>query len=52
MNREYIVYAGKAYAIEWYFDSNGKSIALDYYDSLTAQERMKRLERKNLKMIM
>jgi hypothetical protein len=40
MNRELIAYAGKKFTIEWYFDSRGKSSALDYYASLTTQERL------------
>jgi hypothetical protein len=41
MNRELIAYAGKKFTIEWYFDSRGKSSALEYYASLTIQERIK-----------
>lgn len=41
MNIERIAYTGKAYTVEWYFDLKGKSMALDYYNSLTAQERIK-----------
>jgi hypothetical protein len=44
MDREYIAYAGKKFTIEWYFDSNGKSMALDYYKTLTAPERIKVLQ--------
>lgn len=44
MNREYIAYAGKKFTIEWYFDSNGKSMAFDYYKSLTVPERIKVLQ--------
>lgn len=44
MNREYIAYSGKKFTVEWYFDSRGKSAALDYYNSLTAQERIKVLQ--------
>jgi hypothetical protein len=44
MDREYIAYEGEKFTIEWYFDSNGKSIALDYYKSLTAPERIKILQ--------
>jgi phage-related protein len=41
MNRELIAYAGKKFTIEWYFDARGKSLALDYYTSLTIQEKIK-----------
>jgi phage-related protein len=41
MEREYIAYAGKKFTIEWYIDSRGKSSALEYFKSLSAQERMK-----------
>ena len=43
MNREYIAYKGKVYTIEWYFDSKGKSMALDFYNTLSAKERIKAL---------
>lgn len=41
MNKEFVAYKGKAYQIEWYFNRQGKSIALDYYLSLTAMERIR-----------
>jgi hypothetical protein len=44
MDREYIAYSGKKFTVEWYFDSRGKSAALDYYNSLTLQERIKVLQ--------
>jgi len=44
MNREYIAYSGKKFTIEWYFDSRGKSMAFDYYTSLTTLERIKVLQ--------
>lgn len=44
MDREYTAYAGKKFTIEWYFDSNGKSMAFDYYKSLSASERIKVLQ--------
>lgn len=36
MNKEHIAYLGSNFTIEWYYDSRGKSPALDYYHSLTA----------------
>ena len=41
MTREHIIYVGEAYTVEWYFDSSGKSPALNYYRSLTETERFK-----------
>jgi len=41
MNKELIAYLGKEYTIEWYHDSHGKSVALQYYQKLTMQERIK-----------
>lgn len=41
MDKEYIAYAGKKFTIEWYFDSQDKSKALEYFNSLTQQERIK-----------
>lgn len=43
MNREHIAYAGKKFTVEWYFNINGKSSALNYYHTLSAQERIKAL---------
>lgn len=41
---EYIAYAGPNFTIEWYFDANGKSQALEYYKSLSDNERIKILK--------
>lgn len=41
MNRELIAFSGKAFTIEWYYDSRGRSMAQEYYHSLPAQERIK-----------
>lgn len=41
MNEQYIAYSGKEFIIEWYYDSRGRSAALDYYNSLTVQERLR-----------
>jgi len=38
---EYIAYKGEYYTIEWYFDRKGQSIALDYYNSLDMDDRIK-----------
>jgi phage-related protein len=44
MNKEYIAYSGEKYTIEWYYNSRGKSTALEYYQSLSADERIKVLQ--------
>ncbi len=44
MNKEYIAYSGEKYTIEWYYNSREKSAALEYYQSLSADERMKVLQ--------
>lgn len=41
---EYIAYQGDHFTIEWYFDTNGKSQALEYYQTLTANERIQVLK--------
>lgn len=38
--KEYIAYQGEAFTIEWYFNQEGQSLALDYYNSLPAKERI------------
>jgi hypothetical protein len=32
--KEYIAFSGKEFTVEWYFDSKGKSISLDYFESM------------------
>lgn len=41
MNKEYIAYSGEKFIVEWYYNSRGKSEALDYFNSLIAPERIK-----------
>lgn len=43
-NLEYIACKGNYYTIEWYFDDNGKSQALNYYNQLSTNERIKILK--------
>ena len=43
-NFEYIAYEGGFFVVEWYFDVNCKSQALDYYQALTDSERIKVLK--------
>jgi len=37
---ERIAYSGSAYTIEWYFNAKGSSQALEYYQSLSVDERI------------
>jgi hypothetical protein len=39
MAREYLVYQGQAFAIEWYFDERGRSQALEYFEALTEERQ-------------
>lgn len=41
---EYVAFAGEKFTIEWYFDNNGKSISLDYLESLDEEEQAKLFE--------
>jgi len=41
MKKKLIAYDGEIFTIEWYFNSNGKSAALDYYEELSASQRDK-----------
>ena len=43
-NNEYIAYQGTEFTIEWYYDDKSKSEALDYYCSLTKNERIQLLK--------
>ena len=42
--KEYIAFDGVKYTIEWYFDENGKSMSLDYLESLSDKDQVKLLE--------
>lgn len=39
MNKDFIAYQGKEYTVEWYFNENGKSKALDYFDKLDVDDQ-------------
>lgn len=39
-DREYTVYEGEAFVIEWYYDAAGKSQAFEYYQELDRQQRV------------
>jgi len=41
---EYVAYDGACFTIEWYFDAKGQSQALDYYQSLNDDDRVKVLK--------
>jgi len=41
MKKEFIAYKGSEYAIEWYFNDKGKSEALAYFESLSADRQKK-----------
>ena len=42
-SNEYVAFEGKKFLIEWYFDSKGNSIALNYFESLNEDEQIKLL---------
>lgn len=42
--KEFVAFAGEAFTIEWYFDHDSKSIALDYLESLEIEEQVKLFE--------
>lgn len=41
MKTEFIIYQGKYFTLEWYFNENGKSQALEYYDNLEFERQKK-----------
>ncbi len=41
MDREYIVYEGDFFTIEWYFSKNGKSQAFEYFQKLDKGRKKK-----------
>ena len=41
---EYIAYGGNSFTIEWYFDDEHQSEALEYYNSLNTNERIQLLK--------
>lgn len=42
--KEYIAFKGSCFTIEWYFDKNGKSAALQYYKKLSMERRIQILK--------
>ncbi len=43
MHKEYIVYKGDFYTIEWYFSKDGKSQAFEYFQKLNKDQQKKLL---------
>ena len=41
MKKEYVVFQGKEFTIEWYYNSSGKSQAKEYFDAL---DRVRKLD--------
>ncbi len=41
--KEYVIFNGLKFIIEWYFNSKGDSYALEYFDSLNDDEQIKAL---------
>lgn len=38
---EYVIYKGKKFTIEWYYDDRGKSEVFDYFNKLTLDRQLK-----------
>jgi len=43
-SKEYVAFEGEKFTIEWYFDTKGKSISLEYLESLEDEEQAKLFE--------
>ena len=43
VEKKFLAYAGKKFTIEWYFDSRGKSCALEYFETLSCDRQRKLL---------
>jgi len=41
MDKEYIIYVGLIFQLEWFFDENGESEALEYFHQLSEQQQLK-----------
>lgn len=44
MNKEFIVYEGSEFTIEWYYNTRGKSPAKAYFDNLDRERRLEAFE--------
>jgi phage-related protein len=41
MTKEYLIYVGSAFKLEWYIDSNGKSEAQEYFNRLSEKQQLR-----------
>ena len=41
--KEYVLYTGEKFTVEWYFTAEGKSQSFDYFNRLDVQQQMKLL---------
>lgn len=42
--KEYIAFKGEKFTVEWHFDQKGKSVALDYLESLKIEDQVRLFE--------
>ncbi|MDK2408105.1 MULTISPECIES: hypothetical protein [Aphanizomenon] len=41
MTKEYLIYVGSVFQLEWYFDENGESKAQKYFNRLDEKQQLK-----------
>jgi phage-related protein len=41
MTKEYLIYVGSAFQLEWYIDSNGESEAQEYFEALPEKQQLR-----------
>ncbi len=41
MNKEYVIYVGDAFQLEWYFEEDSNSAAREYFYSLPEKQQLK-----------
>ncbi len=41
MKKEFIIYQGEKYVLEWYFDDRGRSLVLEYFEELSVERKKK-----------
>lgn len=41
MIKEYLIYVGSAFKLEWYIDSNGESEAKEYFETLSEKQQLR-----------
>ncbi len=39
--KEYVIYSGGKFVIEWFYDNNGKSDVLDFFEALDSVQKQK-----------